>query len=321
MDSGKLHHAWLLAGPRGVGKARFAQMAACRLLAEAAGPAVQLGGLDVDPVHPIAKLLEAGSHPDFKRLERLAKDNGTELARSISIAQVRTLQGMFATTPSLSSRRVIIIDAIDDLERSASNALLKNLEEPPAGTVFLLVSHAPGRLLPTIRSRCRMLRFAPLGDAEMQAALRAALPEADEGEIASLAVAGEGAPGKAIGFAGLDIAGLDAAMTAIAAGGDPSNALRAGLARSLALKAAQMRYEAFLQRAPSFIARAAQGRRGMALADALQRWEQCRDLAASAIGLSLDAQTTVFEIGTLIAGLAETAEPESFRRAGWVGAG
>ncbi|NWM20145.1 DNA polymerase III subunit delta', partial [Escherichia coli] len=78
----------------------------------------------------------------------------------------------FATKPSFSPRRVIVIDAIDDLERGGANALLKNLEEPPAGTIFLLVSHAPGRLLPTIRSRCRLLRFEALPDADVAAILR-----------------------------------------------------------------------------------------------------------------------------------------------------
>src|SRR6202012_4948803 len=105
---------------------------------------------------------------------------------SISIDQVRTLQAMFATTPSLSRRRVIVIDAIDDLERPAANALLKNLEEPPAGTIFLLASHAPGRLLPTIRSRCRLLRFETLGDDAMAAIIREEIPEASVEEVAAL---------------------------------------------------------------------------------------------------------------------------------------
>src|SRR3546814_4734811 len=90
--------------------------------------------------------------------------------------------------------------AADDLERGAANALLKNLEEPPAGTLFLLVSHAPGRLLPTIRSRCRMLRFSPLSDDEMETVLRAELPDADVHEIAALIAAGEGSPGRALGL-------------------------------------------------------------------------------------------------------------------------
>lgn len=304
MGSGRLHHAWLLTGPQGVGKGLFAEMAALRMLAEAAGPPPGEAGLAVSPEHPVARLIEAGSHPDFRRLQRLPNDRTGDLARNIPIAQVRALQSLFVTTPSLSPRRVIVIDAIDDLERSAANALLKNLEEPPADTVFLLVSHAPGRLLPTIRSRCRVLRFGPLSNDDMAAVLRAELPEADAGEIAALVKAGEGAPGRALGFAGLDIAALDKAMAEIAATGDPSAASRAALAKSLALKAAQLRYEAFLQRAPGFIASAARSRSGQPLADALKLWEDARNLSSGAVGLSLDPQSVVFELGTLIAGLA-----------------
>ncbi|MBY8821393.1 DNA polymerase III subunit delta' [Sphingomonas colocasiae] len=304
MASGRLHHAWLLAGPQGVGKGRFADAAALRMLAEAAGPPPMAPGLEVSPDHPIARLIDAGSHPDFRRLQRLPNERTGDLARNIPIAQVRSLQGLFATTPSLSPRRVIVIDAIDDLERAAANALLKNLEEPPADTVFLLVSHAPGRLLPTIRSRCRVLRFGPLAPEEMASVLRDELPEADADEIAALVRVGEGAPGRALGFAGLDIAGLDQAMASIAATGDPAAASRTALAKALALKAAQPRYEAFLQRAPGFIATAARTRSGQQLADALKLWGDARDLAAGAVGLSLDPQSVVFELGTLIAGLA-----------------
>ena len=109
--------------------------------------------------------------------------------------------------------------------------LLKNLEEPPAGTIFLLISHAPGRLLPTIRSRCRLLRFDPLDDAAMAGVLRDALPECDAAEIAALVKAGQGSPGRALGFAGLELAKLDEAMAAIARDGDPGNARRAKLAK------------------------------------------------------------------------------------------
>ena len=149
LDSGRLHHGWLIAGPQGVGKATFAAKAALRVLAAGQGR-VDAPGLDVPDDHPAAKLVAAGSHPDLMKLERLVKDNG-DLARSISVDQVRGLQRLFATTASMSPWRVVIIDAIDDLERAAANALLKNLEEPPPHSLFLLVSHAPERLLPTIR--------------------------------------------------------------------------------------------------------------------------------------------------------------------------
>ena len=134
LDAGRLHHAWLLAGPEGIGKALFADKAALRVLAQGAGPPVDAPGLDVPDDHPAARLVAAGSHPDLMRLERLTKDGGTELARSITVDQVRGLQRLFATTASMSPWRAVVIDAIDDLERNGANALLKNLEEPPPST-------------------------------------------------------------------------------------------------------------------------------------------------------------------------------------------
>jgi DNA polymerase-3 subunit delta' len=310
LDSGRLHHAWLIAGPKGVGKATFADKAAMRVLAQGMGP-VDAPGLDVPGDHPAAKLVEAGSHPDLMRLERLLRDNGVDLARSITVDQVRGLQRLFATTASLSPWRAVVIDSIDDLEPSAANALLKNLEEPPANTVFFLVSHAPDRLLPTIRSRCRLLRLGPLGSDAMASALRAALPDANEDEIMALVASGEGAPGRAIAWRGLDIAGLDREIAALVEKGDPTNARRAALAQSLALKSAQPRYEAFLERAPAAIAAAARGRRGPALASALALWERASGLAVAARRLSLDPNAVTFELAGLLAALA----PEQDQRA------
>lgn len=301
--SGRLHHAWLLTGPQGVGKGTFARDAARWLLASAAGPATARDRLDVPDSHPVAAFLEAGSHPDFKLLERLPKPNSEELARSITVDQARGLQPLFATTPSLSPRRVVIIDAIDDMERSGANALLKNLEEPPAGTIFLLVSHAPGRLLPTIRSRCRLLRFARLEDDQVRVILRRALPEADGFEIDTLVRIAGGSPGEALRFAGLDIAGLDEAIETLAVRGDASNALRTTLGRTLSLKSAQPRYEAFLERAPSRIALAARRER-IALGEAVALWRQARDIADRAVRQSLDPNLTVVEIAGLVAKLA-----------------
>jgi DNA polymerase-3 subunit delta' len=238
------------------------------------------------------------------RLERLSKDGGTDLARSISVDQVRGLARLFSTTPSLSPWRVVVIDAIDDLERNAANALLKSLEEPPSNCLLLLVSHAPERLLPTIRSRCRVLRLSRLSADAMNAALRAALPDAEEREITDLAASGQGSPGRAITFRGLDIAGLDRAIEALAREGDPTNARRSALAQGLSSKAAQPRYEAFLARVPSFIAAAARTRSGPALADALRLYERARDLAGGAVRVSLEPQSVVFELAGLLAGLA-----------------
>jgi DNA polymerase-3 subunit delta' len=309
MSSGQLHHAWLIAGAEGLGKASFARAAAARLLAEGAGQVAPSDGFDLPEDNPTRKLIEAGAHPDYRELVRLPKDPdkpGENIARSINIAQIRALNPMFATKPSMSSRRVIVIDAIDDVERpGAANALLKNLEEPPAGTIFLLVSHSPGRLLPTIRSRCRVLRFDPLPDAEVAAAVRAAMPEASAAEVEALVRAGQGSPGRALSFAGLDLASIDSEMAAIAARGDPDNAIRARLARTLGTKAAQPRYEAFLARVPAFALAEARSRQGAALAEAIAVYEAASQLGPVALAQSLDAQATVFEMGGILARLAK----------------
>ena len=312
----RFHHAWLLAGPRGVGKATFARLAARRLLAEAAGPPITGEGLEVADTHPIASLLDAESHPDFRLLDRLPKDakdreglrsdrtGQEELARSITVDQVRGLNKLFASTPFLSPWRVAIIDSIDDLEPPAANALLKSLEEPPANCLFLLVSHAPAGLLPTIRSRCLTVPFAPLPNDAMTAALRSLLPDAAEAEVAELVAAGDGSPGAALQRRGLGLAAIDDDLHRLAANGDASNAIRSALAAKLALKAAQPRYELFLGRVPRHIAAEARTRRGPALAHALKLWEEARALAESAKHLSLDPATVTFELAGMVAALA-----------------
>jgi DNA polymerase-3 subunit delta' len=170
--------------------------------------------------------------------------------------------------------------------------------------LFLLVSHSPERLLPTIRSRCRHLRLGLLEGPAMSRALAAALPDADEAERAELAEAGEGSPGRAIAYRGLDIGALERTMQELAAKGDPGNGRRVELAQALSGKAAQGRYEAFLARAPSVIAAHARDRRGPALAQALGLWERASELAAGATRLSLEPQSVVFELGGMLAALA-----------------
>lgn len=294
---GAMHHAWLLTGPQGVGKATFARDAAARLLAQSAGDA---GG------ERTRALIAAGSHPDYRELARLVKEERgeTRAARSITIAQVRALQPLFATTPSLGPRRVILIDAVDDLEREGANALLKSLEEPPAGTLFLLVSHAPGRLLPTIRSRCRTLRFGLVDDAGVRAVLLAHLAGTRADEIDALVRAGGGSPGRALRYAGLDLGGIDSALASIARGGDRTNAERARLAKALSAKAAQPRYEAFLERTPEFIALQAPHRIGEDLRTALDAYGDAQAIAGAARHLSLDPGATVFELAGVVARLA-----------------
>ena len=304
MNGGRLHHAWLLHGPVGIGKASFAHVIAARLLAEASRMPLTGGGFDLSDDHPTARLIAAGSHPDFVVLRRVANEKTGTMGRSIPVERIRALRSIFASTPSQGARRVVLVDAIEDLERSAANALLKNLEEPPASTVFLLVSHAPGRLLPTIRSRCRSLAFTRLDDAAMTSVLARLAPELDPVARAVVAAVANGAPGLAAQVLEADIPGLDAALREIATTGDPHNVLRLDLAAKLGLKAALPRYEAFLRRAPAFIAAQAHARTGDPLAVAIAAWEHARDLAGVAIGQSLPPESVVFELAGRVAALA-----------------
>lgn len=297
MLAGKLHHGWIIAGPRGLGKAGFARRAAAAL---------------VDPEGQFTTMIDRGSHPDILTIKRLPKDppkedeeidENAELKRSISIDQIRQLQSALTTRPGLSNKRAIIIDAADDLERSGANALLKSLEEPPVGTYFLLVSHASDRLLPTVRSRCQMLRFEPLDDQQMSVALRAAAPDISTQELDSYIKFGKGSPGQALDFMGLDLRQLEDAMTSILHTGDRNNQIRSLLADQLALKAAQSRYEAFLRLAPSLIADCARQMPAGDVTRATDAWASASALANRAIALSLDKQSVVFQMGSLLASL------------------
>jgi DNA polymerase-3 subunit delta' len=301
--SRRLHHAWLLAGPRGVGKASFARAAATRVLAEAAGPQVDLQGLGTPAEHPMARLLAAGSHPDFRLLERLERPTGG-LARNISVDQVRSLGDLLGVTPSMSDWRAIVIDAADDMEAAAANALLKMLEEPPAKTLFFLVSHAPGRLLPTIRSRCRRLDCGKLGDDAMTSLLRGSLPETSPSEIARLVEFANGSIGRALAIAELDLTPLEGEALAILRQGDPDNSRRSKLASALGGKAAADRYAAFLELLPGLIAHEALGLDGERRGRALDAYAKARETAALAPRLSLDPAATVFQLGTILASVA-----------------
>lgn len=301
--SRRLHHAWLLAGPKGVGKATFARLAATRALAEAAGPAVGLPGLETQPEHPIARLLAAGSHPDWRWLERLERPTGG-LARNISVDQVRSLGDLLSVTPSMSPWRAIVIDAADDLEASAANALLKMLEEPPANTLFFLVSHAPGRLLPTIRSRCRRLDFGRLSDDAMTSLLSRSFPDDNSEKIKSLVEFSNGSIGRAMDIAALDLAPLEGQALAILREGDRDNSRRSKLASSLGTKAAADRYAAFLGLIPGLIAQEAITLDGDARGRALEAYARARETVALAPRLSLDPAATVFQLGGILASVA-----------------
>ncbi len=204
-NAGRMHHGWLITGPRGVGKATMAWRIARFLLAT---PEAEEGGLFGDaPVqpttlaipddHPVARRLLAGSDPGLFHITRSVNDKTGRLRDMIVADDVRRLNQFLQLSATDGGRRVVILDCADEMNVQAANALLKMLEEPPARTILLLVSHQPSRLLPTIRSRCRELRLSPLGAADMAAALEQADVEAPE-DTAALAELSGGSVGEAV---------------------------------------------------------------------------------------------------------------------------
>ncbi len=307
----KLHHAWLLAGPKGVGKATFALAAAKRVLADAAGPPSELPGLEASEDHPMVKLVEAGSHPDMRWLERSRiRKTGQAPSQHPHRPGARTFRAFRSQSRDV-AWRVAVIDTVDELDAPGANALLKMLEEPPAEQIFFLVSHAPGRLLPTIRSRCRRLDFQALDDGAMTSILEASAPEMSASERQRIIAMSFGSAGRALAFAELGLAKLEDAAVAILRQGDPTNARRSDLASELGKKAAADRYAAFLDLAPTLIAREARRLDGAPRERALDAYAKARELAAVAPRLSLDPAATVFQIGGI---LAEVAEPASLKR-------
>lgn len=315
LDSERLHHAWLLHGPRGVGKGSFARIASARLLAEASGEPPPGNGFNLPPDHPTMRLIAAHSHPDYVVIERETWDRDRliaydrrkpddPVARNIRIAQIRWLMPILSMAPSVATRRVVIVDAADDLEPAAANALLKSLEEPPASTLFFLVSHSPGRLLPTIRSRCRALAFGRLPDAVIDEILTEQAPSLAPAARARAIAVAQGSAGAALAFADDDVLAMEGALDELARTGDPKNARRLDLSMRLGTKAASARYESFLRRAPSFIAERALERDGPASTAAVALWERARGLADTAVAQSLSAESIVFEVAGCVAALA-----------------
>jgi DNA polymerase-3 subunit delta' len=199
---------------------------------------------------------------------------------------------------------VVVIDSIDDLEKSAANALLKMLEEPPANTIFFLISHAPGRLLPTIRSRCRRLDFQELSDDAMTSILSQHVELKGQEREQVIAAAG-GSAGRALALVQLDLIDLEEAAVTILREGDRTNARRSGLASELGKRGASDRYAAFLEILPSVIARETRTLTGAPRQRAVEAYARTRELVAIAPRLSLDPASTVFQLGGILASVAD----------------
>ena len=261
-NTGRLHSGWLITGPRGVGKATLAWKIATFLLAEQmdggmfgdAPPAAT--SLTISPDHTDALLVQSGAHPRLSVVRRPYNHDTKKLRQEITVDAVRGLKDFFHMSAADGGRRVVIVDAADEMNRNAANAILKELEEPPANTTILLIAHQPSRLLPTIRSRCRELRCAKLGSDDLQSALtQAGLDTANAAGLPALAA---GSAGDAVRL--LRHGGLALYASLVQTFDGLPNANRTAvlkLADSCAARGAETHYALTLDLIDMFVARAA----------------------------------------------------------------
>ncbi len=287
-SSGRLHHAWLIGGQVGIGKATLAYRFARWLLA---------GGTSADlavPVsHPAFKRVAANTHADLLSIERRFDDKRKKMQSEIVVDTVLEVGKFLRLTAGEGGWRVVVVDGAEEMNRNAANALLKLLEEPPKRAILLLVSHAPGRLLPTIRSRCRTLNLAPLGDDEVEGLLRAQAPELSRADAARIARLSEGSIGRALTLAeenGVAIAGLVDEVLAGAVAPARAQQVADTLARS------EDGYEVFMSLLRSGLAagtRAAARRNQAGLSRRVGLWEEFGKLERDVQNLNLDKRAAI----------------------------
>ncbi|HQV02715.1 MULTISPECIES: AAA family ATPase [unclassified Novosphingobium] len=301
ITSPRMHHAWMLTGLKGLGKGLFARAAAAELVREPDLPQPPI------EAHPDILIPE---HPPENKEEAKKREDGGEYRRkrSIPIDEIRALTNRLHTRPTLGSRRVVIIDPADDLERNAANALLKALEEPPVGTFFLLVTHRPGRLLPTIRSRCRVLRFAPLENAAIDRILCDIAPQADAAARAAAVAAAEGSPGAALEFVEQDLGKLHQLMVRLIAEGDEHFALRGALAEEIGARPDRERQQAAVDLARAVVAAELGKGDGARNQQVIAAHGELVRLSAQMPTYNFDPALAVMEIGALLASLAMPRE-------------
>ena len=202
-DSGRLPHAWLITGPRGIGKATLAYRFA-RVVLGGAGEAGLFGdrpeGLAVAPDDPVFRRIAADGHCDLLTLKRRPDEKG-KLPSVISVQEARKVSGFLHMTAGEGGWRVVVVDPVEEMNQNAANALLKSLEEPPDKALLLLVSHSPGSLLPTIRSRCCHLALTALSEAQVRELMAQHLPDLPAGDAEALARLAEGSIGRALALA------------------------------------------------------------------------------------------------------------------------
>ncbi|HEY1505161.1 MAG TPA: DNA polymerase III subunit delta' [Stellaceae bacterium] len=321
-NAGRLPHAWLITGPRGIGKATLAYRFARFLFAE--GPSDKSGGsggglftapatsLAVAPSHQAFRLIVTGAHPDLLVVERGYDPRRKRQRREIVAADARAVGDFLHLTSSQGGWRAVIVDGADTMNPHAANSLLKILEEPPKNTVLLLASDNPARLLPTIRSRCRTLALKPLQDATMTELLQRFRPDLSGDEPAVLARLSEGSIGRALELAAGDgVAIYNFIINIVQRLPNLDPELLHGFAERMARSGADDSFALLTELLPAELARlvtsAAQGSAMPAAEDRARRnlagrrsldqwvavWEKLTHLFAQAEGINLDRKQVV----------------------------
>ena len=304
-QAGRLPHAILIGGPQGIGKAtlayRIARFVFSHPVPDASGGAQDL---TVSPEHPVSRQVAAQSHPYLLVLRRLVNPDSGKLYTEIRVGDVRRIVSFFGSTPALGGYRVCIVDSAEEMNREGANALLKLLEEPPAKSLFLIVSHVPGRIIPTIRSRCRQLRLKPLSTEDVARAvtlLANRIPDLPLDRVAEAAAASDGSVRRALALLlgeGLEVRALSAELFERLPEVDPAKLHTLGdriqSDQNLAL---------FAESVEDWLARQATRPRESLprLARFAEAWEKVRRAAVETDVYRLDRKPFVFQVFAMLA--------------------
>lgn len=299
-QAGRLPHAILLGGPQGIGKATLAYRLTRFVLANGSATAKNLA---VPADHPVSRQVAALSHPDLLVLRRVKEEDKKAISQVIRVEDTRRITSFFGSTSAYGGWRVCVVDAVEDMNAASANALLKLLEEPPARSLFLLVSHTPGRLLPTIRSRCRKLAMKPLSSAEVARALSSLVsdvPDLDQTQIASAAEASQGSVGRAFslllgGEGGLEILEMTREILA------RLPTIESASINALGDKLRGDNLDVFAEAVEDWLAEAATADGEPArLARFAEAWDKVRRATATAEIYNLDRKPLVFQVFTTL---------------------
>jgi len=335
-NSGRLAHAWLISGPKGIGKATLAWRMAKFLLTQPSDegpglfgeslPSVPPESLVVDPENDNVQRIERGGHGGLMLVERTLNQKTGKMRKDIVVDDVRKLISFYSQTSAEGGWRVAIVDAADEMNSNAANALLKVLEEPPEKSILILLAHAPGRLLPTITSRCRSLKMKSLADSDVRAIVADRYPGMGDEEANTLAKLAAGAPGRAVELAANDGVGLYRQMGGLIRDLPRLNvpALHA-LAVQLGSVKADSQYRLFLQIYDAWLERLIrQASTGLAEEDTMQGeseqiarisalsrvdrwlelWEKMNRLVARADSVNLDRKQVIVSLFTSLAAVS-----------------